>query len=202
MPVPFDTWLKPGPDHVAAAHWLFGYIRGDMDGGLTFHGQDSVLNQCSLHRHLPIGSCDAGFDHEGRKAVSGAAISMNGAAIAVVARCQSTASQQTAEAEVKATFLLAEMLQGVVGLRSEITGVRHPWVRSMIDSKSGFSQVSNVTGTQASAPYTRAQAYTEEKVYNGLMSVDLIPGIRFTTHQTWLRSSPSQFLILNGKTVF
>ena len=47
----------------------------------------------------------------------------------------------------------------------------------MIDSKSGFSQVSNGTDTRASAPYKRAQAYTEEKVCNGLMWMDLIPGI-------------------------
>ena len=72
-----------------------------MDGGLFFHDKDYVLNICSPHRHLLIGSCDAGFDHEGRKAVSGATISMNGAAIAVVARRQSTTSQQTAEAQVK-----------------------------------------------------------------------------------------------------
>ena len=148
-----------------------------MDGGLTFHGSGSVLNQCSPHRHLLIGSCDAGFDHAGRKAVSDANISLNGAAIAAVARRQSTMSQQTEEAEVKAASLLVEMIQGVVGLRSEFTGVCHPRARYTIDSKSGFGQVSNGTGTQASAPYERAQAYTEEKVYNGLMWVDLIPGI-------------------------
>ena len=65
---------------------------------------------------------------------------------------------------------------------SEFTGVRHPRVRSMIDSKSGFGQVPNDTDTQPSALYKRAQAYTEEKVYNGLMWMDLAPGIRNPSH--------------------
>ena len=60
----------------------------------------------------------------------------------------------------------------------------------MIDSKSGFSQVSNGTGTPASAPYKRAQAYSEEKVYNGLMWVDLIPGILSIVSLSSLRPTP------------
>ena len=116
----------PGPDHVAAANLLHGYIRSDMGDGLTFHGSDSVLNQCLPHRNLLIGSCDAGINHAGRKAVSGAEISINGVAIAVVARRQSTTSQQTAVAQLKATSLLAEMTQSVVGLLSEFTGMNHP----------------------------------------------------------------------------
>ena len=47
----------------------------------------------------------------------------------------------------------------------------------MIDCKSCFCQVTNSTGTPASAPYKRVQAYTDGKVQNGLMWLDLIPGI-------------------------
>ena len=46
----------------------------------------------------------------------------------------------------------------------------------MVDSKSGYGQVPNGTDTRASMPYKRAQAYTEEKVYNDLMWMDLILG--------------------------
>ena len=154
----------PGSGHVALALWLLGYIRSDMGGGLTFSGSDLVLNDCSPHRHLPIWPCDAGFDHAGRKAVSGASIGINGAAIAVVARRQSTTSQHTAEAEAKATSLLAEMPQGVVGHWSEFAGVRNPRIRTTNDFKSGLRQVSNGTDTRVCAPYISAQAGTEEGV--------------------------------------
>ena len=94
----------PELNQVVAAHWLLRYIRSDMGGGLTFHGSDFILNQFSPHRHFILGPCDAVFDHADRKAVPGTAISTDGAAIAVVARRQSTTSQRTAGAEVKDTF--------------------------------------------------------------------------------------------------
>jgi len=101
---------------------------------------------------------------------------MNGAAIFHVARRQTTVSNQSTEAEVKAVAQTAEVLQAVVQLWSEIAGARHPCVRTMIDNKGAMTQCASGTDSVASAPYLRSKRYTESKIYSGLMFLDLVPG--------------------------
>ena len=86
------------------------------------------------HRHLLTASSDSGFSHKGLRAVSASTILMNGAAIFHVARRQTTVSNQSTEAEVKAVAQIAEVLQALMQLWSEIAGARHPCVPTMIDN--------------------------------------------------------------------
>ncbi len=60
-----------------------------------------MLTQSYSHTNI-FAVVDAGFRHEGDVNTSGAAIFMNGAAIAWKSRRQTTISVTTAEAEVKA----------------------------------------------------------------------------------------------------
>ena len=198
---------NPGPLHFAAARRVLGHLRKDTSQGLTFHGSDKVLNQSYPHRHVLIGACDSGFSHKGAKAVSGCSVLMNGAAIYHVARRQSTVSQTSAEAEVKAAALLAEVLSAVVPLWSEIAGVVHPTVRVLIDNKAAKKQCESGTDTVASAPYVRSKAYCESKIYSGLMWLDLVPGKENCSDMgtKQIRDTP-EFVtkdgILSGKTPF
>ena len=167
---------NPGPAHVAAARRVLAHQRQNPGRGLTFHGSDAVLNMSYPHRHTIIGMCDSGFSHKGEKAVSCVSVLMNGAVIHHVARRQSTVSQTSTEAEVKAAALMAEVLAAVVPLWSEIAGVVHPPVRVFIDSKAGKFQCESGTDTAVSAPYLRCKSYCESKIYAGLMWLDLVPG--------------------------
>jgi len=167
---------RPGPDHLAAGRRVMAYMCGNTERGLTFHGSDTVLDQGYPHRHLITASTDSGFSHKGEKAVSGSSILMNGAVILHVARRQTTVSNQSTEAEVKAAALTAELLQGVVQIWSEFAGVRHPSVRTMIDNKGAKTQCESGTDSVASAPYLRSKRFVESKVYSGLMWLDLVPG--------------------------
>jgi hypothetical protein len=167
---------RPGPGHLAAGRRALAYIRGTIEDGLTFHGSDTVLNQGYAHRHLLTASSDSGFSHKGLRAVSASTVLMNGAAIFHIARRQTTVSNQSTEAEVKAVAQTAEVLQAVVQLWSEIAGARHPCVRTMIDNKGAKTQCESGTDSVASAPYLRSKRYTESKIYSGLMFLDLVPG--------------------------
>jgi len=167
---------NPGPDHVIAARRVLAHLKSDPGRGLTFHGSSTVLNQSYPHRHLLTGMTDSGFSHKGQKAVSGVTVLMNGAAILHVSRRQATVSNSSTEAEVKAAALLAEVLASVVPLWSELAGARHPAVRCMIDNKGAKKMVESGTDTVASAPFLRSKAYTECKIYSGLMWMDLVPG--------------------------
>jgi hypothetical protein len=144
---------NPGPTHFMAARRVLAHLRKDTGQGLTFHGSNAVLNQSYPHRHTLIGMTDSGFSHKGAKAVSGCSVLMNGAAIYHVARRQTTVSQTSAEAEVKATALMSEVLSAVVPLWSEIAGAGHPAVRVFIDNKAAKKQCESGTDTVASAPY-------------------------------------------------
>jgi hypothetical protein len=167
---------NPGPDHVAAARRVLAHLKMDTGGGLTFHGSSTVLDQSYPHRHSIVGMVDSGFSHKGVKAVSGVTVLMNGAAIVHISRRQSTVSNTSTEAEVKAAALMAEVLAAVVPLWSELAGARHPAVRCMIDNKGAKRQVESGTDTAASAPYLRSKCYTECKIYSGLMWMDLVLG--------------------------
>jgi hypothetical protein len=167
---------NPGPEHVAAARRVLAHLKLDTGGGLTFHGSSTVLDQSYPHRHSIIGMVDSGFSHKGVKAVSGVTVMMNGAAIVHISRRQSTVSNTSTEAEVKAAALMAEILAAVVPLWSELAGVRHPAVRCMIDNKGAKRQIESGTDTAASAPYLRSKCYAECKIYSGLMWMDLVAG--------------------------
>ena len=167
---------RPGPSHLAAGRRVMAYIRGTIEDGLTFHGSDTTLNQGYAHRHLLTAASDSGFSHKGVRAVSASTVMMNGAAIFHVVRRQTTVSNQSTEAEVKAVAQTAEVLQAVVQLWSEIAGARHPCVRTMIDNKGAKKQCESGTDTVASAPYLRSRSYAESKIYSGLMFLDLVPG--------------------------
>ena len=167
---------RPGPSHLAAGRRVMAYIRGTIEDGLTFHGSDTILNQGYAHRHLLTAASDSGFSHKGVRAVSASTVMMNGAAIFHVVRRQTTVSNQSTEAEVKAVAQTAEVLQAVVQLWSEIAGARHPCVRTMIDNKGAKKQCESGTDTVASAPYLRSKCYAESKIYSGLMFLDLVPG--------------------------
>ena len=135
------------------------YIRGTIEDGLTFHGSDTVLSQGYAHRHLLTASSDSGFSHKGLRAVSASTILMNGAAIFHVARRQTTVSNQSTEAEVKAVAQTAEVLQAVVQLWSEIAGARHPCVRTMIDNK-GRRRSARAARTRRRRPRTSGRSAT------------------------------------------
>jgi hypothetical protein len=95
---------RPGAEHVSAAKHVLRYIKGRLGAGLTYHGSKGVLTQSYDHTNKLIAAIDADFIHSGGYATSGAIVLHNGAAIAWKVRTQTTVSNTTAEAEVKAFF--------------------------------------------------------------------------------------------------
>ena len=168
---------NPGPVHLAAARRVLANIRGNIGQGITFHGSSAVLHECYDHRHALLGASDSDFSHQGRKSTSSVSILLNGGAIYHVSRRQTTVSANSAEAEVKAAALLAELLSFVVVLWSELAGAAHPPVRCLIDNKAAKKQLESGVDTSASASYLKPKRYCESKIYAGLMWLDFIPGV-------------------------
>ena len=101
---------------------------------------------------------------------------MNGGAIVHSARRQSSVSMTSTEAEVKAAGLLAQTLEYVVSLWSELAGSRHESVRCIMDNQTAIKHVSKGADAPAAAPYLRHKRMVEEKVYRGLMWFDFLHG--------------------------
>ena len=167
---------SPGPDHVDAARHVLRYIRGHLDAGLTYHGSDTVLHQSYDHTHKLIAAFDAGFSHAGEKAMSGAVFLMNGAAVAWRVRRQSTVSNTTAEAEVKACGLGVEMLRFLTDLHGEMCHTPHGTVRALVDSAGCEAQIVHGMDSKVCASYKRSQHYCEDAVGSGLMWLDHVSG--------------------------
>jgi len=167
---------SPGPEHVKAARHVLRYIRGNLGAGLTFHGSDVVLHQSYDHTNKLIAAFDAGFSHEGEKAMSGAVFLMNGAAVAWKVRRQSTVSNTTAEAEVKACGLGVEMLRFLTDLHGEMCHTPHGTVRTLVDSAGCEAQIVHGMDSKVCASYKRSQHYCEDAVGSGLLWLDHISG--------------------------
>jgi len=166
----------PGPDHVDAAKRAFRYILGRLGKGITYHGSDEVLKHPYDHRNKIIISTDASFYHAGCLATSAAAALMNGGAISCKVRRQTTASNTTAEAEVKACSVGMEMLLALTDLHGEMTHVQHGSARCIVDSVSAKSQVELAMDNKVCASYKRAQVYCEDIVGRGLAWLDRVDG--------------------------
>ena len=167
---------NPGSQHQAGLRRLLGYLRGRIGCGLVFHGSNTVLSQAYEHRHVLIGACDSDFKHDGKKADAGAVIFMNGAAIFHRSHRLNTISLHSTDAEVKASAVIAEVIQAIVPLWEEFFSRRHPTVRVLIDNKGARKQISDGIDTTSSAPYARCKNYSEEKASTGLLWWDLVPG--------------------------
>jgi len=167
---------NPGPEHIAAARHVLGYIKGHLSAGLTFHGSNRVLQQSYDHRGKIVAAFDANFPHDGDKATSGVAIIFNGAAISWKVRRQTTVSLNTTEAEVKAISMGVEMVKSLHQLVSEFMGVEHAGVRAMVDSQAAEMQIADGLDTKKCASYKRSQAYAENAVERGLLWLDHVPG--------------------------
>ena len=128
------------------------------------------------HRNKLIGATDSDFSHEGFKSISGICIMMNGGVIVHNSRRQSSVSMTSTEAEVKAAGLLAQTLEYVVSLWSELAGSRHETVRCIMDNQTAIKHVTKGADSPAAAPYLRHKRMVEEKVYRGLMWFDFLRG--------------------------
>ncbi len=166
----------PGPDHVAAMKHVFRYILGRLSEGITYHGREDVLSRPYDHRNKLIMNYDAAFGHAGEKGTSAVSVSMNGAAIAYKVRRQTTVSNNTTEAEVKAQAMGMEMVLSLADTHGEMTHKQHGAVRSIGDSKGAEAQVRLGMDNKASASYKRSQAYCEDVVSRGLAWLDHVPG--------------------------
>ena len=167
---------NPGPEHIAAARHVLGYIKGHLSAGLTYHGSNRVLQQSYDHRDKMVAMFDANFPHDGAKATSGVAVLFNGAAISWKVRRQTTVSLNTTEAEVKAISMGVEMVKSLHQLVSEFMGVEHASVRAMVDSQAAEMQIVDGLDTKKCASYKRSQAYAENAVERGLLWLDHVPG--------------------------
>ena len=167
---------RPGPDHVAAVHHVFHYIKAHLDAGLTYHGCSAVLTQSYDHRNKLIGTFDSDFPHTGSKATSEIAVLLNGAAILWKTRRQTTVSITSTEAEVKAMEPGVQSLRWLTGLVGEFLRTKHGSVRVLDDSSGGISQVVSGMDSAKCASYKKAHAYAEDAVDNGIMWLDHVPG--------------------------
>jgi len=167
---------NPGEQHVNAIKVVFRYILGHLDDGTIYYGDSKILSLPYNFKNKLIMATDASYYHDGRKAVSGVAIFLNGAAIAVISRRQTTISCNTTEAEVKATALGVELLRFIIDLWSEFFHSPHPAVRCLVDNHGVVKQLENGLDRRASAPYRRAQAYGEEACAQSLMWLDEVHG--------------------------
>jgi hypothetical protein len=129
----------PGHAHVDAARHVLRYILGTLDSGITYHFRSEVLYHPYPHRNLWVGACDNDFRHEGSYAISGVVVLMNGGAVYWRSKAQTTVSNTTTEAEIKAMSLCVEVLKGLVDLWSEMARVYHGIVRVMVDSTGAIS---------------------------------------------------------------
>ena len=169
---------RPGAEHVSAAKHVLRYIKGRLGAGLTYHGSKGVLTQSYDHTNKLIAAIDADFIHSGGYATSGAIVLHNGAAIAWKVRTQTTVSNTTAEAEVKACSVGVEMIRYLVGLHGEITHTAHGAVRTMVDSIGAESQIVHGMDNKSCASYKRAQAYCEDANDSALFWLDHVPGVQ------------------------
>jgi len=167
---------NPGPPHVKAARRVLEHMAGTLGQGVTYHGSAKIVDSVYPHRNKLIGATDADFSHEGFKSISGITVMMNGGAIVHSARRQSSVSMTSTEAEVKAAGLLAQTLEYVVSLWSELAGSRHESVRCIMDNQTAIKHVSKGADAPAAAPYLRHKRMVEEKVYRGLMWFDFLHG--------------------------
>jgi len=123
-----------------------------------------------------VGASDADFRHDGIKATSGIVVLLNGAAVAFKARHQTTVSNTTAEAEVKALSVCVEMVRSLADFLGEMTHAKHGCVRTMVDSIGAESQIVHGMDSKVCASYKRAQYYCEDAVGSGLLWIDRVPG--------------------------
>ena len=167
---------RPGKEHVDAARHVLRYIKGNLGAGLTYHGSKAVLHESYDHTNKLIAACDASFPHDGEYATSGTLVMMNGAAIAWKVRRQTTVSNTTTEAEVKACSLCVEMVRALTDLHGEMVHMPHGTVRTMIDSSGAESQIVHGMDNKACASYKRAQHYCEDAIDSAVIWLDHVPG--------------------------
>ena len=167
---------SPGPLHVEAALHVLRYLSGHLDEGLTYHGSKNVLMQPYDHRNKLILATDSTFSHAGVKATGGAAVFMNGAAIAWKIRRQTTVSLVSAEAEVKACTMGVEMILALRDLHGEFVRAEHGAIRVLVDNKAAIAQMSRGVDGAVCAAYKRAQQYCEDAFARGIVWYDYVPG--------------------------
>jgi hypothetical protein len=166
----------PGPLHVEAAKHAFAYALGRIGKGITYHGSKEFLNPLYDTRNKIIMTYDASFFHTGDQGTSGIAALMNGGVIAMKVRRQTTASNNTAEAEVKACSVAMETLLSLADIHGEMFHGQHGSVRCVGDSVSAQAQVQNGMENKVCASYKRSQAYCEDVVGRGIAWLDRVLG--------------------------
>ena len=101
---------------------------------------------------------------------------MNGGAIFHTFRMQSSVSMTSTEAEVKAAGLLAQTLESILPLWSELPGSKHESVHCAMDNQTAIKHVFKGTGAPAAASYLRHKRMVEENVYHGCLWFDFLHG--------------------------
>jgi len=170
---------NPGPEHIVAAKHVLRYILGTYEtAGITYHRNSGVLDQSYPHRHVMVGASDASFAHTGGYAISGLVVLMNGGPIMWRSKAQSTPSNTTTEAEVKAMTLCVEACKKLLDLWAEVARVEHGMMRIMCDSEGAIAQAVNGQDHKRSATYKRSQLqfYVEHAAAKGMVWFDAVPG--------------------------
>ena len=168
---------NPGPEHIAAAHHVLRYILGTYQAsGVTYHRNPAVLNQSYPHRHVMVAASDSGFSHVGGFAISGFVVLMNGGPIMWRSKAQSTPSNDSTEAEVKALTLCVEACNYLLNLWAEIARVEHGIVRILVDSEGTISQAVRGPDHRRSTPYKRCQFFVEDVAARDVVWYDSVPG--------------------------
>jgi hypothetical protein len=89
---------------------------------------------------------------------------------------QSTPSNTTTEAEVKAMTLCVEACKKLLDLWAEVARVEHGMMRIMCDSEGAIAQAVNGQDHKRSATYKRSQFYVEHAAAQGMLWFDAVPG--------------------------
>jgi hypothetical protein len=127
---------NPGKQHWDAVKWIFRYLRGTTDYGITFVRQKSDLSV--------VGYVDADYagDLDDRRSTTGYVFTLAGGPICWKSMIQSTVAMSTTEAEYMAAVEVAKEALWLTGLVKEL-GIQQGGVSLHCDSQSAIYLAKN-----------------------------------------------------------
>ena len=168
-----------GEEHVAAAKWLMRYLAGTADMGITYHGSDEYLVSNGYDRRdklIASVDSDLGGCEDTSRSTTGLVVMLNGGAVSWASKRQTTVSQATLIAEMKAAGQAALELQWMRDLLTEL-GKPQGCVRVMEDNAGCCAVAHGQKDTTRTQHIRRVCRYVEDACGRGVIWLDDVPGV-------------------------
>jgi hypothetical protein len=149
---------KPCQAHLDSAMSIVRYLKGTVDVGLKYGGEQSEL----------LGYCDADFagDIDTRKSTTGFCFLLNGAAISWASKLQPTVAVSTAEAEYMAAAHAVKEALWLHKLMCDL-GIRIGTVQLMCDNQAALSLLKHPIASARSKHIDVIHHFARERVARG-----------------------------------